>query len=154
MCALPICSVAQSCLTLCNPMDCSTPGFPVHHQLPELTQIHVHWVSDAIQPSHPLALIKYNVRWNHMKLLITGHFGSTKTLISGGSTYSFVSLLSLRVWWMNQAVLCQAIVQPEEKGKSSKIILTKMAEWHHWLDGCESWTIKKPECQGTDALEL
>ena len=43
-------SVAQSCLTLCYPMDCSTPGFPVHHQLPELAQTHVHWVSDAIQP--------------------------------------------------------------------------------------------------------
>ena len=48
-------SVAQSCLTLCNPMDCSTPGFPVHHQLPELVQIHVHRVSDATQPSHPLS---------------------------------------------------------------------------------------------------
>ena len=47
-------SVAQLCPTLCNPMDCSTPGFPVHHQFPELTQTHVHWVSDAIQPSHPL----------------------------------------------------------------------------------------------------
>ena len=47
-------SVAQSCPTLCNPTDCSTPGFPVHHQLPELTQTHVHQVSDAIQPSHPL----------------------------------------------------------------------------------------------------
>ena len=47
-------SVAQSCLTLCNPMDCSTPGFPGHHQ-PEFTQTHVHWVSDAIQPSHPLS---------------------------------------------------------------------------------------------------
>ena len=47
-------SVTQLCLTLCNPMDCSTPGFPIHHQLPELTQTHVHRVSDAIQPSHPL----------------------------------------------------------------------------------------------------
>ena len=46
-------SVAQSCLTLCDPMNHSTPGLPVHHQLPELTQIHVHRVSDAIQPSHP-----------------------------------------------------------------------------------------------------
>ena len=48
------CSVTQSCLTLCDPMDCSTPGFPVHHQLPELAQTHVHRVSAAIQPSHPL----------------------------------------------------------------------------------------------------
>ena len=47
-------SVTQLCLTLCEPMNCSTPGLPVHHQLPEFTQIHVHWVSDAIQPSHPL----------------------------------------------------------------------------------------------------
>ena len=46
--------VFQSCLTLCNPMDCSTPGLPVHHQLPESTQIHIHWISDAIQPSLPL----------------------------------------------------------------------------------------------------
>ena len=48
-------SVAQSCPTLCNPMNHSTPGLPVHHQLPEFTQTHVHCVSDAIQPSHPLS---------------------------------------------------------------------------------------------------
>ena len=48
-------SVAQSCLTLCDLMDCSTPVFPVHHQLLELAQIHVHRVGDAIQPSHPLS---------------------------------------------------------------------------------------------------
>ena len=50
-----ISSVAQSCLVLCNPMDCSTPGLPVHSQLPELAQTHVYRVSDAIQPSHPLS---------------------------------------------------------------------------------------------------
>ena len=48
-------SVAQLCPTLCNPVDRSTPGLPVYHQLPEFTQIHVHWVGDAIQPSHPLS---------------------------------------------------------------------------------------------------
>ena len=48
-------SVAQSCPTLCNPVNCSMPGLPVHHQLPEFTQTHVHRVSDAIQPSHPLS---------------------------------------------------------------------------------------------------
>ena len=47
--------VAQSCPTLCDPMNCSTPGLPVHHQLPAFTQTHVHQVSDAIQPSHPLS---------------------------------------------------------------------------------------------------
>ena len=48
-------SVAQLCLTPCSRMNCSTPGLPVHHQLPAFTQTHVHWVRDAIQPSHPLS---------------------------------------------------------------------------------------------------
>ena len=47
-------SVAQSCLTLCEAMDCSMPGLPVHHQFPELTQTHTHRVGNAIQPSYPL----------------------------------------------------------------------------------------------------
>ena len=45
----------KSCPTLCDPMECSTPGLPVHHQLPKFTQTHVHWVGDAIQPFHPLS---------------------------------------------------------------------------------------------------
>ena len=48
-------SVAQSCLTLCDPMNGSTPGLPVHHQLPESTQTHVHCVGDAVHPSHPVS---------------------------------------------------------------------------------------------------
>ena len=54
-CSVQFSSVTQSCPTLCDSMDCSTPGLPVHHQLLEFTQTHVHWVSDAIQPSHPLS---------------------------------------------------------------------------------------------------
>ena len=53
-------SVAQSCLTLCDPMNHSTPGLPVHHQLPEFTQTHVHRVSDAIQASHPLSSVPFS----------------------------------------------------------------------------------------------
>ena len=53
--SISISSVTQSCPTLCNPMKRSTPGLPVHHQLPESTPTHVHWVGDAIQPSHPLS---------------------------------------------------------------------------------------------------
>ena len=49
------CSATQSCPSLCDPMDCSTPGFTVLHQLPEFAQTHVHWISDAIQPSHPVS---------------------------------------------------------------------------------------------------
>ena len=55
MTAINFSSVSQSCLTLCDPMDHSMPGLPVRHQLPEFTQTHVHGVSDAIQPSHPLS---------------------------------------------------------------------------------------------------
>ena len=61
-------SVVQSCLILCDPMDCSTPGFPVHHQLLELAQTHVHRVGDAIQPSHPLSSPSpstFNLAQNH-----------------------------------------------------------------------------------------
>ena len=54
-CYMLFSSVAQSCSTLCDPMNCSTPGLPVHHQLPDFTQTHVHRVGDAIQPSHPLS---------------------------------------------------------------------------------------------------
>ena len=54
-CPVQFSSVAQSCPTPCSPMGCRTPGFPVHHQIPEFTQTYVHWVSDAIQPSHPLS---------------------------------------------------------------------------------------------------
>ena len=60
-------SVTQSCLTLCNPMNCSTPGLPIHHQHPEFTQTHVHRVSDAIQPSHPLSCPSppiFNLSWH------------------------------------------------------------------------------------------
>ena len=49
------CSVAQSCLILCDPMDCTTPGFPVLHHLPELAQTCVHYISDTIQPSRPVS---------------------------------------------------------------------------------------------------
>ena len=55
ICSVQFSSVTQSCPTLCDPMNRSTPGLPVHHQLPESTQTHVHRVSDAIQPSHPLS---------------------------------------------------------------------------------------------------
>ena len=60
-------SVAQSCPTLCDPMNCSTSGLPVHHQHLEFTQIHVHQVSDAIQPSHPLlspSTPAFSLSWN------------------------------------------------------------------------------------------
>ena len=70
------CAVAQSCLTLCDPMDCSMPGFPVHHHLLEFAQTHVHQVSDATQPSHPLSSPSPAV------FSLSQHHGPEKTVFS------------------------------------------------------------------------
>ena len=75
-------SVAQSCLTLCNPMDCSTPAFPVHHQLTEFTQTHAHWVSDFIQPSHPV--IPFSSQLQYFKA--SGSFQMSQLFTSGGQS--------------------------------------------------------------------
>ena len=74
-------SVTQSCLTLCDPMDCSMPVFPVHHQLPELAQTHVHWVDDAIQPSHPV------IPFSHLQIFpASGSFLMSQLFASGGQS--------------------------------------------------------------------
>ena len=88
-------SVAQSCSTLCNPMDCSTPGFPVHHQLLELTQIHVHHVGDAIQPLNPLSSFSSHLQ----SFPASGSFQMSQFFASGGQ--SIGDLASASVLSMN-----------------------------------------------------
>ena len=84
-------SVTQSCPTLCHPMNCSMPGLPVHHQTPESTQTHVHWVSDAIQPSHP----------RHPLLLLpsifpaSGSFQISQVFTSGGRSIGVSASVSV-----------------------------------------------------------
>ena len=75
-------SVAQSCPTLFDPMNCSMPGFPVHQQLPESTQTHVHWVADAIQPSHPVFLFFFCIQSS----TASGSFLMSYFLASGGQS--------------------------------------------------------------------
>ena len=77
-------SVAQSCPTLCNYMDCSTPGFIVHHQLLELAQTHVNWVSDAIQPSHPLLSPSPPAFNLSQPSIFSGSFPMSQFFTSGG----------------------------------------------------------------------
>ena len=90
-------SVAQLCPTLCDPIDCSTPGSPVHHQLPEPAQTHVHQVSDAIQPSHPLSPPSppaFNL------LPASGSFLMSQFFTSGGQTIgasASTSVLSMNI---------------------------------------------------------
>ena len=82
-------SVTQSCATLCDPMDWSMPGLPVHHQPPELTQTHVHWVGDAIQPSHPLSspLLPPSI-------FPSGSFPTSQFFASGGQSIGVSALAS------------------------------------------------------------
>ena len=100
-------SVTQLCPTLCDPIDCSTPGLPVHHQLPKFIQTHVHWVSDAIQPSHPVVpfssclqssqhqgffqWVSFCIRWPK--------YWSSSFSISPSNEYS--GLISFRMDWLD-----------------------------------------------------
>ena len=101
-------SSVQSCLTLCDPMDCSTPAFPVHHQFPELAQTHVHWVGDAMQPSHPLLypspsasiFLSIRVFSNESVLHIRWpEYWSFSFSISPSNEYS--GLISFRMDWLD-----------------------------------------------------
>ena len=85
-------SVAQSCPTLCYPMDCSTPGLPVHHQLPEFTQIHVHWVGDAIQPSQT-SVIPFSSCLQSFPA--SGSFPVSQLFASGGQNFGVSSSASV-----------------------------------------------------------
>ena len=84
-------SVAQSYLILCNPVDCSTPAFPVHHQLAELAQTHIHWVGDAIQPSHPVIPFSSCLQ----SIPTSGSFPMSQFFASGDQTIGVPALASV-----------------------------------------------------------
>ena len=105
-------SVAQSCLTLCDPMDCSTPSLPVHCQLPEFTQTHVHWVGDAMQPSLPMSSPSppaFNLsqhqglfQWVSSSQQVDKKYWSFNFSIYPSSEYS--GLISFRIDWFDLVV--------------------------------------------------
>ena len=89
-------SVVQSCPILCDPMDCSMPGFPVHHQLLELAQTHVHWVGDAIQPSHPVIPFSSHLQ----SFIASGSFPISQFFTIGGQRIGVsasASVLSMNI---------------------------------------------------------
>ena len=123
-------SVTKSCPILCNPMDCSTPGFPVYHQLPEFIQTHVHRVSDAIQPAHPLSppspppfnLSSIRVFSNQSVLCIRwAKYWSFSFSISPSNEYS--RLISFRIDWLDllavQGTLKESSPTPQFKSINS-----------------------------------
>ena len=92
-------SVARSCLTLCDPVNCSTPGLPVHQQLPEFTQTHVHWVGDAIQPSHPLSSVPFSFLQSFPASM---SFPMSQLFASGGQSIgasASVLLMNIQDWF-------------------------------------------------------
>ena len=129
-------SVAQSCLILFDPMDCSKPGFPVHHQLPGLTQTHVHRVSDAIQPSHPLSspspppsiFPSIRVFSNESVLRIRWpKYWSFSFSISPSNEYS--GLISFRMAWLDLLAV-QGILKSLLQHHSSKASILQCSAFH------------------------
>ena len=148
-------SVTQS-VRLCNPLNCSTPGLPVHHQLPEFTQTHVHWVGDAIQPSHPLSSPSppaFNLS-QHQGLFQwvssfhqVAKYWSFSFSISPSNEYS--GLISFRIDWFDIAVqqTLKSLIQHHSSKASvlrhsaSSIILTSIHDYrkNHSYDNAQSW---------------
>ena len=92
-------SVAQLCATLCNPMDWNTPGFPVHHQLPEVLQTPVHWVGDAIWPSHPLSSPSPDFKLSQNWYFPMSRFFASDDQTTGVSASASVLSMNIQDWF-------------------------------------------------------
>ena len=130
-------SVDQSCPTLCDPMDSSTPGLPVHHQLSEFTQTHVHWVRDAIQPSRPLLspsppafnLSQHQGRFHESALCIRwSEYWSFSFSISPSNEYS--GLIFFRIDWLDLLAV-QGTLKSLLQHHSSKASILQCSAFFH-----------------------
>ena len=147
---LPFSSVAQSCLTLCNPMNCSMPGLPVHHQLLELTQTHVHQVGDAIQPSHPLSSpsppapnpCQHQSLFQWVKLFAWGG-QSTGVSASASVLQEHPGLISFRMHWLDLLAV-QGTLKSLLQHHSSKASVFS-AQPSLWCNShIHTWPMEKP----------
>ena len=114
------CSVAKSCLALRNCMDCSTPGFLVLYYLPEFTQIHFHWVSDAIQPSHslsPISLAAFSLSKNQVFFPMSQLLGSDNQNIGASAP---VLPMSIQSWFPLGLTDLISLYSPRESQESSQ----------------------------------
>ena len=110
----------QSCPTLCDPMNCSMPGLPVHHQLPDPTQTHVHWVSDAIQPSYPLSspsppVLNLSQHQGHLKWVSSLHqIAKVLEFQLQHQFFQHPGLISFRMDWLDLLAVqgtCKSLLQ-------------------------------------------
>ena len=120
-------SVAQLCLTLCDPRDCSMPGLPVHHQLPELTQTHVHWVGDAIQASHPL------VSPSPPAFNLSQHQGLYKWAIHCTTSLILTCLQPFKSMPATTCFLLQSVLVKENIWVTQQLLETDRAHIWQWL---------------------
>ena len=140
------CSVAQSCLTLCDPMDCNIPGFPVLHHLPKDTQTHVHWVGDAIQPSHPLCslfllpflapgsfVVALRIRWPK--------YWSFSFSICPSNECS--GLISFRIDWFHLLTV-QRTLKSLLQHQSSKVSMFSLLPYLWSNSHIHTWLLEKP----------
>ena len=118
ICSVQFSSIAQSCPTLCDPMDCTTPGLPVHHHLLEFTQTHVLWAGDAIQPSHPLSSPSppaFNLS-QHQSFPISQLFASGGQSI-GASASAPVLPMNIQDWSLLELA---GLIQMERRGQRER----------------------------------
>ena len=143
-------SVTQLCATLCNPMDCNAPGFPVHHQLLDLAQIHVHWVGDAIQISHPLSPSSphaFNLS-QHQSFQMSQFFTSGGQII-GASVLASVFPKSIQDWF---PLACTGWISLLSKGLS-RVFSNTTVQMHQFFGAqlslqfnshIHTWLLEKP----------
>ena len=132
-------SVAHSCPTLWNPMDWSTPGLPVHHQFPEFTQTHVHWISDAIKPSHPLSSpspFAFSLS-HHQSLFKMSKFFASGSQSIGVSASASVFPMNIQDWsplgWTGWISL-------QSKGLSRVFSNTTVQKYQFWSAQLSLWS--------------
>ena len=131
-------SVTQSCPALWDPMDCSTPGFPVFHHLPELAQTHVHWVSDAIQPSGPLSTPSPPAYTTFPSIRVLSNESILRIRwpkywsfsISPSSEYS--GLISFRIYWVDLLAVQVTLKSPLQHHSSKVLTHEKMLNITHY----------------------
>ena len=151
MCVSSVGSVTQSCPTLCDAMNCSTPGFPIHHQLLELFQTHVHWVDDAIQPSHPLlSPFSYQLQF----FPASGSFQMNQFFALGGQhigVSASVSVLSMNIqdwlplgWtgWISLQSKGLSRVFSNTRVQKHQFFSTQLSLWSN--SHIHTWLLEKP----------
>ena len=140
------CSFDKSCLTLCDPMDCSTPGLPVPHYLPEIAQVHVHWIGGAIQPSHPVTLFSFCLQ----SFPAWGSFPISQFFTSGGQSIgasASAPVLPMNIQgWCPLGLICLMSIQ--SKGLSRVFSSTSLLQHHQFksinsLAFCLTWLLER-----------